>query len=119
MIEPSRRGFITGLISFAVTAPAIVRATSLMPVKLMEPELTIEQLLRRRIADAERVMQERIKTILYGDRYFGISGESNNVYVSEPLPFKLDGIGIVFDRNVPNETVYLFSENAVAVEFDK
>lgn len=32
----TRRGFITGLISFAVTAPAIVRATSLMPVKAME-----------------------------------------------------------------------------------
>lgn len=29
----TRRGFITGLISFAVTAPAIVRATSLMPIK--------------------------------------------------------------------------------------
>lgn len=35
MIEQSRRGFITGLISFAATAPAIVRATSLMPVKAM------------------------------------------------------------------------------------
>jgi len=32
MIEQSRRGFITGLISL-VTAPAIVRASSLMPVK--------------------------------------------------------------------------------------
>lgn len=31
----TRRSFITGLISFAVTAPAIVRATSLMPVKQM------------------------------------------------------------------------------------
>lgn len=35
MIEQSRRGFITGLISF-VAAPAIVRAGSLMPVKVME-----------------------------------------------------------------------------------
>lgn len=32
MIESSRRGFITGLISL-VAAPAIVRAGSLMPVK--------------------------------------------------------------------------------------
>lgn len=31
-----RRGFITGLISL-VAAPAIVRAGSLMPVKVMEP----------------------------------------------------------------------------------
>jgi hypothetical protein len=35
---PTRRGFITGLISL-VAAPAIVRASSLMPVKLMEPEV--------------------------------------------------------------------------------
>lgn len=32
MIEQSRRGFITGLISL-VAAPAIVRAGSLMPIK--------------------------------------------------------------------------------------
>lgn len=32
----SRRGLITGLISFAA-APAIVRIESLMPVKVMEP----------------------------------------------------------------------------------
>jgi hypothetical protein len=37
MIQPSRRGFITGLVSLAVTAPAIVRAASIMPVKLMRP----------------------------------------------------------------------------------
>jgi hypothetical protein len=33
----SRRSLITGLISF-VAAPAIVRASNLMPVKVMEPE---------------------------------------------------------------------------------
>jgi hypothetical protein len=34
----TRRSFITGLISFAATAPAIVRASSLMPVKqMLEP----------------------------------------------------------------------------------
>jgi hypothetical protein len=38
MIQPSRRGFITGLIAFAA-APAIVRASSLMPVKAMLPDL--------------------------------------------------------------------------------
>ena len=36
MIQPSRRGFITGLIAFAA-APAIVRASSLMPVKAFDP----------------------------------------------------------------------------------
>jgi hypothetical protein len=33
----NRRGLITGLISFAA-APAIVRAASLMPVKVMKPD---------------------------------------------------------------------------------
>lgn len=35
--SPSRRGFISGLISF-VAAPAIVRASSLMPIKALETE---------------------------------------------------------------------------------
>jgi len=35
MIESSRRGFITGLIALGVAAPAIVRAASIMPVKVM------------------------------------------------------------------------------------
>ena len=34
----TRRAFLTGLISF-VAAPAIVRASSLMPVKMIEPEI--------------------------------------------------------------------------------
>jgi hypothetical protein len=34
----TRRAFLTGLISF-VAAPAIVRASSLMPVKIIEPEI--------------------------------------------------------------------------------
>ena len=33
MIEANRRGFLTGLISFVAVAPAIVRVTSLMPVR--------------------------------------------------------------------------------------
>jgi hypothetical protein len=33
MIETSRRGFFTGLAAVLITAPAIVRATSLMPVR--------------------------------------------------------------------------------------
>jgi hypothetical protein len=33
----NRRSLITGLISFAVTAPTIVRAASLMPVKVFKP----------------------------------------------------------------------------------
>jgi hypothetical protein len=36
----TRRGFITGLIALGVTAPAIVRAGSLMPVKTMIEPVT-------------------------------------------------------------------------------
>ena len=36
--QPTRRALLTGLISF-VAAPAIVRASSLMPVKIIEPEI--------------------------------------------------------------------------------
>lgn len=42
MIEMNRRGLITGVISL-FAAPAIVRATSLMPVKALKPSLTIEE----------------------------------------------------------------------------
>jgi len=38
--ELNRRSLITGLISF-VAAPAIVRAQSIMPVKLMAPEFQV------------------------------------------------------------------------------
>jgi len=41
----NRRSLITGLISFAVTAPAIVRAASLMPVKVMTAEELSENLI--------------------------------------------------------------------------
>lgn len=33
----NRRSLITGLIGLGVTAPAIIRSASLMPVKVMEP----------------------------------------------------------------------------------
>jgi hypothetical protein len=35
----NRRSLITGLIGLGITAPAIIRASSLMPVKVMEPTL--------------------------------------------------------------------------------
>ncbi len=62
----TRRSFITGLISF-VAAPAIVRAGSLMPVKVMEPTLSIEDILRQRMDAAYAVMQDNLNRNLYGD----------------------------------------------------
>lgn len=46
-LDISRRGLITGLISFAVTAPAIVRATNLMPIKTMVPAFVGEDVVWR------------------------------------------------------------------------
>ena len=38
LIAPTRRGFLTGLGAALITAPAIVRAGSLMPVKALPSE---------------------------------------------------------------------------------
>lgn len=38
ILEPTRRGLITGLVSF-VAAPAIVRAKSIMPIKVINEDL--------------------------------------------------------------------------------
>lgn len=40
-MTPSRRSFLTGLAATIITAPAIVRVGSLMPVKVMEPTFSI------------------------------------------------------------------------------
>lgn len=62
----SRRGLITGLISLAA-APAIVRASSLMPIKVMEPTLTAEQLFRMRMEAAYEVTRKSLAQSLYGE----------------------------------------------------
>lgn len=61
----TRRGFITGLISL-VAAPAIVRASSLMPVKVLPPDDLLD-LLKRRIADVEAEAFRNIRNNLYGE----------------------------------------------------
>ncbi len=43
--EPSRRGFLAGVGAALITAPAIVRASSLMAVKAMEDEFGLERLI--------------------------------------------------------------------------
>jgi hypothetical protein len=91
----SRRSFVTGLISL-VAAPAIVRAGSLMPVKA-EPE-DIYKLLAERIRDCERVMQENIQTIVYGN--------------ADYMPVIFNGVELFFDERAPKNTVYLLTERA-------
>lgn len=69
----SRRGLITGLISLAA-APAIVRASSLMPVKVMEPTY-----LRVRLPPENR------QVWYFQNRYVWISGP-RMISFSEPMP---------------------------------
>lgn len=71
----SRRGLITGLISLAA-APAIVRASSLMPVKVMEPTLTSQQILDELFATTLKNMNR----ILYGGYEFTWTGKDNVVH---------------------------------------
>lgn len=50
----SRRSLITGLVSF-IAAPAIVRAGSLMPVKVMKPLLIYDNRVIRHYTDIEAI----------------------------------------------------------------
>lgn len=59
----SRRGLIGSLISLAA-APAIVRASSLMPIKAM---LSDAELLQLRLNAAYAVARENMNRQLYGD----------------------------------------------------
>ena len=62
-----RRGFLTGLWSALVCAPAIVRASSLMPVKAVavDNSAAIMALLNRRMAEAERALIENINASFF------------------------------------------------------
>lgn len=66
LILPSRRGFLIGLSATLITAPAIVRVASIMPVKVIP--ITID--LRRII---NMVFDENVKLtrldVLYGRLY--------------------------------------------------
>jgi hypothetical protein len=79
----SRRGLITGLISLAA-APAIVRASSLMPVKAMEPVLTPQQiaeaLLRSELDRVFAAASKNLNRLLYGGYEFAWTGYDNRFY---------------------------------------
>lgn len=62
-----RRTFLKNL-GFLLAAPAIVRISSLMPVKAIRPATPTEiwELLYKRMAEAEVVMRENMMKSLYG-----------------------------------------------------
>lgn len=69
IIQPSRRGFITGLTSLIV-APAIVRVENIMPVKAIKFNglLTIEEITR----EALDMFCHTSDALLYGHQCFQI-----------------------------------------------
>lgn len=66
-MQPSRRGFIAGLAATFIAGPAIVRASSLMPVKALSDPVDLMELLRARIAAAEAALINGINASIYGD----------------------------------------------------
>lgn len=79
----SRRGLITGLIALAA-APAIVRASSLMPVKVMESDPFA--LLHYRMDEVYRITRDNMARSLYGDGVAATIWYMNEGQ-SEPIAF--------------------------------
>lgn len=83
-LDLSRRGFLSGLGAALITAPAIVRATSLMPVKALEQDIGLEALidpgntypedatLEKLIAVTRRAFVPRLYVHLHEFRFGGI-----------------------------------------------
>jgi hypothetical protein len=72
----SRRSLITGLGALFIAAPAIVRASSLMPVKaFVDTDDQMLALLKARMDEAYAVMRENLARSLYGDFNETASGD--------------------------------------------
>ena len=63
----NRRGFLSGLASLVCAAPAIVKASSLMPVKALEPDNldALCALLSARIDEAKAVMERNLARSIF------------------------------------------------------
>lgn len=85
MIEIGRRSVLRGL-GALLCAPAIVRASSLMPVKALRP-VDIDALLRARMEDATQVMARQMAERLF-----------NTGYVSCPPGWPFDPVIVEFNK---------------------
>ena len=77
-MELSRRSLITGLISM-MAAPAIVRASSLMPVKQMLPEPGVIGI------DMASGPDVAVQTVFFQNRLYWITGKDNIIRYSAPM----------------------------------
>lgn len=74
----NRRGLITGLISLAA-APAIVRVSSIMPVKVIKPEISMYELTQIILKANEKVILGMLEhSIMYGTSIGKINYDPNN-----------------------------------------
>jgi hypothetical protein len=76
----SRRGLITGLISFAV-APAIVKIENIMPVKVIKTYTVdeyYEQIVVPMLDDHyKKIASQLANDVLYGTNYTGLNIQAN------------------------------------------
>ena len=94
---PSRRGFLTGLGAFFCAAPAIVRASSIMPVRAVlpyeyDPDVMLK-LLHRQMDEAYKVLRENMERSLYGGGTFNIP----NVAGENLFPLREFGSPVIFN----------------------
>ena len=75
----NRRGLITGLISLAA-APAIVRASSIMPVKVIKSTLTLEEYANLVLKPMIDDLVKRIELdLVYGSGGFSVENINDSV----------------------------------------
>jgi hypothetical protein len=104
MVELARRTFLAGLGALLVTAPAIVRATSIMPVKAYEPidSNEIMRLLEQRLEHAQQILERNIKEYIdrevYGTRSNGTRGGLAGLISDHPAPYTRCSPGMIKDE---------------------
>lgn len=95
----ARRGFLTGLAA-AFAAPAIVKASSLMPVKSYS-DVDIYKLLAERIWEAEKILRASMaQNIFYGtaDAPLQFTGFKSATAFDPRFSFKEIGLQLVVSR---------------------
>ncbi len=83
----ARRSFLTGLAS-ALAAPAIVKASSLMPVKAIRAptEEEIYALLNERMNDVYRVTREAMARMIFGESFGEVRFFDNDKFQYKHIP---------------------------------
>ena len=70
----TRRGVIQGLVGL-VTAPAVIRVATLMPVKVMPSEPVLQEMSRAlRLSEIREILMPGLRAVLNDQLYHPISG---------------------------------------------